>query len=255
MRILRLCLIMILLPSLAQATELSIFAASSLTEALQDVAQAYQTRYPSDHIVLHFAGSQSLATQIEQGAPADLFISANTTAMTRLQQKGLVEKPRPLLHNRLILAAQPELKKRLSSIKDLSQENLLLVIGNPQVPVGRYTLQLFANLSTDPAYGAELISKIEKNIVSEENMVKTIVAKLLLGEVDAGIVYQSDLHSATAKKLLAIPLPAEHNPMATYPVAKTVERRADCDKLFAFLFSPEAQQLFKARGFLNGAAE
>ncbi len=255
MTIIRLCLIIILLPSLAQAAELSIFAASSLTEALREVTQAYQTRYPADNIVLHFAGSQSLATQIEQGAPADLFISANTSAMERLQKNGLVEKPRPLLHNRLVLVAQPELKDRLSSIRDLSQNNLLLVIGNRQVPIGSYTRQLFANLSADPAYGAELINRIDQNVVSEENKVKAIVAKLLLGEVDAGIVYQSDLHSATAQRLLTIPLPAQHNPLATYPVAMTVGRRADCDKLLAFLFSPEAQQHFARHGFLNGGVE
>jgi molybdate transport system substrate-binding protein len=255
MTIIRLCLIIILLPSLAQAAELSIFAASSLTEALREVTQAYQARYPADNIVLHFAGSQSLATQIEQGAPADLFISANTSAMQRLQKNGLVEKPRPLLHNRLVLAVQPELKDRLASIKDLSQNNLLLVIGNRQVPVGKYTRQLFANLSADPEYGTDLIDKISKNIVSEENMVKAIVAKLLLDEVDAGIVYQSDLHSATAQRLLAIPLPAQHNPLATYPVAMTTGRQADCDQLLAFLLSAEAQQLFASHGFINGGAE
>ncbi len=255
MTIIRLCLIIILLPSLAQAAELSIFAASSLTEALREVTQSYQARYPADNIVLHFAGSQSLATQIEQGAPADLFISANTSAMERLQKNGLVEKPRLLLHNRLVLAAQPELKDRLSSIRDLSQNNLLLVIGNQQVPIGRYTRQLFTNLSADPAYGAELINSIDQNIVSEENKVKAIVAKLLLGEVDAGIVYQSDLRSITAQRLLTIPLPAQHNPLASYPVAMTVERQADCDKVLAFLFSPEAQQHFTRHGFLNGGVE
>ncbi len=248
-------LLLTLLPSLAQATALSVFAASSLTEALRDVAQAYQTRYPADKIVLHFAGSQALATQIEQGAPADLFIAANTTAMARLQKNGLVEDPRALLHNRLVLAAQPELGDQLASIRDLARTKLLLVIGNRQVPVGRYTRQLFANLSADPAYGPATLGKIEQNIVSEENKVKTIVAKLLLDEIDAGIVYQSDLSSEAAQRLLAIPLPAQHNPLATYPVARTVARQADCDKFMAFLFSPEAQQLFAKRGFLNGATE
>ena len=243
------------LPALAQATELSVFAASSLSEALRDVAQAYQARYPADKIVLHFAGSQALATQIEQGAPADLFIAANSSAMARLERNGLVEKPRTLLHNRLILAALPELAGQLASIKDLALNRLLLVIGNRQVPVGKYTRQLLSNLSADPAFGAELVKKIDKNIVSEENMVKAIVAKLLLGEIDAGIVYQSDLHSDAAQKLLAIPLPAQHNPLATYPVARTVARRADCDKLLAFLFSSEALRLFAKRGFLNGVTE
>ncbi|WP_020677374.1 molybdate ABC transporter substrate-binding protein [Geopsychrobacter electrodiphilus] len=255
MRIIRLCLLMILLPTLAQATELSVFAASSLTEVLQAVAQAYQTQHPADKIVLNFAGSQSLATQIEQSAPADLFIAANTAAMDRLLNKGLVENPRTLLQNQLVLAIQPELKAKITSIKDLARYDLLLVIGNRQVPVGKYTRRLFANLAADPEYGPEVVQQIEKKVVSQENMVKAIVAKLLLGEADAGIVYQSDLSADSARKLVAVPIPSRHNPLATYPVAMTTGRHADCTKLVEFLFSPEAQQLFTRYGFLTGARE
>jgi molybdate transport system substrate-binding protein len=255
MKIIRLSLLIILLPALVQATELSVFAASSLTEVLREVAHLYEARHPADKVLLHFAGSQALATQIEQGAPADLFIAANSAAMERLQKKGLAENPQPLLHNRLMLAAQPELREQLSSIRDLADQELLLAVGNRQVPIGRYTRRLFANLTRDPEYGPELINNIERNIVSEENMVKAIVAKLLLGEIDAGIVYQSDLFAEAAKNLLAIKLPEEHNPLATYPVAQTSDRNADCADLLSFLFSSEAQQLFARHGFLTGVEQ
>ncbi len=262
MRIIRLCLIIILLPALAQAADLSVFAASSLSEVLREVTQSYQKQHPDTKIELHFAGSQALATQIEQGAPADLFISANTTVMTRLQKSGLVETPKLLLGNQLVLAVLPELAPQLRSIKDLARPGLLLVIGNRQVPIGSYTRQLFADLAQDPAYGSELVSRIEANIVSEENMVKAIVAKLLLGEVDAGIVYQSDLAADNAHQLVAISLPARHNPRASYPMAKISGRRSEttakaegeADDFTAFLFSPATQQLFAHQGFLTGVA-
>lgn len=248
-------LLLIILPPRAQATELSVFAASSMTEVLQEVAQTYQAKYPADNVGLHFAGSQALATQIEHGAPADLFIAANTSVMERLTTKGLVTNPQPLVHNRLVLAAQPEFSAQLASIKDLSRHGLLLAIGNRQVPIGKYTRQLFSSLSSDPEYGAELIKKIENNIVSEENKVKAIVAKLILGEIDAGILYQSDLSAEAARKLIAIPLPEQHNPLAIYPVAITTNKKADCNKFLAFLFSPEAQQIFYRHGFLSGVGQ
>ncbi len=255
MRIIRLCLIMLLLPALVQAAELSIFAASSLTEVLGEAAQAYQARHPDDKILLYFAGSQALATQIEQGAPADLFIAANTAAMARLRKTGLVEEPQLLLSNRLVLAVLPELRSQLSSIKDLARPNLLLAVGNSQVPVGSYTRLLFARLAQDPDYGVTLVEKIEMNIVSQENRVKAIIAKLLLGEVDAGIVYLSDLAADNTRQLIAIDLPAQHNPLASYPLARVTESRAETDELIAFLSSSAAQQIFARHGFLDGGAE
>ncbi len=254
MKSLRLCLLILLLPTLAQAAELSVFAASSLTEVLREAAQLYQQQHPAVQVQLHFAGSQALAAQIEQGAPADLFIAANVSVMERLHGKGLVEKPELLLGNRLILAARPDLVPRPTAIGDLARPGLLLAIGNPQVPVGSYTRQMFKRMATDPAYGAELVSAIEKNIVSEENMVKAIVAKLLLGEVDAGIVYQSDLATANSRRLLTISLPQQHNPQASYPLARVTQSRTESAAFSGFLFSAAAQEIFKRHGFLSGKA-
>lgn len=254
MRIIQLCLLIMLLPFAAHSAEISIFAASSLTEVLGKVTVSYREKHPEDTILLHFAGSQALAAQIEQGAPADLFIAANTSAMERLYEKKRVTQPRDLLHNQLVLAIQPELKEQIASLKDLSDTNLLLVIGNPQVPIGKYTRQLFQNLAADPTYGEDWLNRVKKNVVSEENMVKAIIAKLLLGEVDAGIVYQSDLSAETTKKLHAIPLPTQHNPRATYPVAITTASRIDSKQLLDYLFSPEAQQIFAQHGFQTGVS-
>jgi len=257
MKLLRILLpLLLLLGSLAPAgaAELSVFAASSLGEALQEIANAYQAEHPGTRISLNFAGSQTLAAQLERGAPADLLIAADPEAMARLERAGLVEPPRLLLRNRLALAVRNDHQPPLQTLAELGRPGLLLVIGNPQVPVGRYTRRLFAGLADDPAYGPALVQALEKNIVSEENRVKAIVAKLLLGEADAGFVYQSDLSAATRERLRAIPLPDQHNPEASYPLARLKGAGPAADDFLAFLFSPAAQAIFARHGFLPGAA-
>ena len=233
------------------AGELSVFAASSLTDALKEIAKSYQTEYPGEQVLLNFSGSQALATQIEQGVPVDLFISANQKAMTRLQNKGLVEDFRPFLYNRLLLVTRIDMQPPMTRIEDLSRSELLVIIGNRQVPVGSYTRQLLSNLAGDPDYGSMLVENIENNVVSEENKVKAIVAKLLIGEADAGIVYQSDF---VPDRLIAVSLPRKHNPLATYFLAKVTGVENQADKFIALLASPEATQVFARHGFpLEGA--
>jgi len=246
--------LLLLLGSLTPAggTELTVFAASSLSEALQEVARSYQTEHPDVRIALNFAGSQTLAAQIERGAPADLLISADPIVVQRLSSEGLIDKPQLLLRNQLALVVRCDLQPPLQTIAELGRPGLLLVIGNPKVPVGRYTRQLFAGLAADPVYGPDLIRQIEGQIVSEENRVKAIVAKLLLGEADAGIVYQSDINPATAGRLLAIPLPARHNPEAHYPLAKVQGASPAGDDFLAFLTCPAAQAIFTRHGFRSG---
>lgn len=233
----------------ATASELSVFAASSLTDALAEIVLAYEKQYPDEKVLLNFAGSQTLAMQIEQGAPVDLFISANQAVIDRLQNKGLVTDVQPLLGNRLALAKRADLQGQLNSIDDLARPELLLAIGNPQVPIGRYTRQLFDGLTADATYGAELVARIKQNIVSEENRVKAIIAKLLLGEADAGIVYRSDL---SGSKLVAVPLPEQHNPLANYPIAKAKGRTDHSKRFYVFLLSNEAAEIFRRYGFMTG---
>ena len=239
-------------PLLASSAELSLFAASSLSDALHDVIQLYQTEYPDQQVQLHFAGSQTLATQIEKGAPADLFFSANQPVMQRLEQQGLIAPAVPLLGNRLIIAVRSDLPTPLQQLSDLARPGLLLAIGNPQVPVGFYTRQLFSRLAEDQLFGADLVEQIKVNVISEESRVKAIIAKLLLGEVDAGIVYQSDLHAGNSHQLRAVSLPERHNPQARYPLAKVKGGAAEADQLMTFLRSDKAQQIFQRYSFSTG---
>ena len=158
--------------------------------------------------------------------------------MERLQSQGLVATPRPLLGNQLALAVRNDLQPAVTSVKDLARPGLLLAIGNRQVPVGQYTRQLFARLAADPAYGPTLVKGIEGNVVSEENQVKAVLAKLLLGEADAGIVYRSDL-AAGAGRRLALPSPyrSSYLPRVVYPLAKVCGGSAQAALFVTYLFS------------------
>jgi len=256
MRTILLSLMLLFLPALAGAAELRVFAASSLTEALQDVAASYRLAHPDTDIDLHFAGSQALAAQIEQGAPADLFISANPAAMARLERAGLVETPRIIAGNRLALAITPEAAGKIRTPADLARPGLLLAIGNPQVPIGAYTRQLLDRLAADPAYGAALVNAIRTNVVSEENKVKAIVAKLLLGEADAGIVYQSDLQAPSARRLVSRALPCDSQPLARYPAAVLKDKEtATATDFLAYLGARSGQQILQRHGLLPAGGD
>lgn len=248
MRLLFWLLLLLMTPALLMAKEITVFAASSLTEALTEIARCYEQQHPQDKAMLNFAGSQTLAMQIEQGAPADLFISANRTVMERLQNGGLIDNTELLLGNRLVLATRPNLPQPPASLSDLTRSELLLVIGNPQVPIGRYTRQLFTALANDPTYGTELVAALEKQVVSEESRAKAIVAKLALGEADVGFIYQSELSNSHLKR---IPLPQQHNPQASYPLAKVDGKSPQSDLFYRFLLSAEAEEIFRRYGFIG----
>jgi len=236
-------------PVPVSSAELSVFAASSLTGALSEIAQQYAQEHPADRVMLNLAGSQTLAMQIEQGAPADLFISANQAVMDRLQENDLVYKRTIILGNRLVVALHPDLQPQPTDLEEMVQAAPLLLIGNAQVPVGRYTRQLFDALRKDQRYGIELVNALREQVAGEESNVKVIVAKLLIGEADAGIVYRSDL---IGSQLQALPLPDAHNPKALYPLAKVSGGSTQADTFYSFLQSSSAGEIFRRHGFLTG---
>jgi len=156
--------------------------------------------------------------------------------------------PQHLLSNQLILAVRPELRPAIATYRDLARPGLLLAIGDRQVPVGHYTRLLLAGLAADPDCGPELVARIERNVVSEENQAKAILTKLLLGEADAGIIYRSDLATASARRLIAIPLPTQHLPPISYPLARVRGGTGHSDSFVDFLFSEPAQRIFARYG-------
>jgi molybdate transport system substrate-binding protein len=182
------------------ATKLTVFAAASLAAVFPriDHAQRYS-----------FAGSDQLAFQIQQGAPADVFASANTKYPDQLYARGLVEKPKIFATNELVLIVPRENDAGIHSVYDLKQSGLRLVIAAQGVPAGDYTRKALAALG---------LSSVLKNVVSEETDVKGVVAKVALGEADAGFAYRTDALAAR-RDVAAIKLPAAAQPVIQYELA------------------------------------
>ena len=176
---------------------LAIFAAASLTGVfpLIDHAPKYQ-----------FAGSDQLAFQITQGAAADIFAAASPKYPEQLYAQGLCSKPAAFATNTVVLIVPRANPARINSVYDLQRDGLKLVIGAKGVPIGDYTRKLLATLG---------LSSVLKNVVSEEDDVKLVVAKVALGEADAGFVYRTDV-KPVGNKVFRIPIPAAGQPTVHY---------------------------------------
>ncbi len=182
------------------AAKLTVFAAASLTSVFPQIDRA--PRY-------EFAGSDQLSFQITQGAPADVFAAASPKYPDQLYARGLVYKPRVFATNELVLIVPRANEAGIRSVYDLRQKGLLVVIGAKGVPVGDYTRKALAALS---------LSSVLKNVVSQETDVKSVVAKVALGEADAGFVYRTDA-LAVKRDLRELELPARARPKISYELA------------------------------------
>ena len=183
------------------ATRLTIFAAASLTEAFQsfDRNETYS-----------FAGSNTLAAQIQQGAPADVFASASPQYTQDLYRRKLVEKPVTFASNRLVLIVPKSNPAGLTSVYDLARKDTKLVVAGPAVPVGSYTRTVLRKLG--------LLSSVLGKVVSQESDVKGVVGKVVLGQADAGFVYVTDV-KPVAGQVTAIRIPAWAQPRVRYEIA------------------------------------
>src|SRR5579875_1488495 len=181
-------------PLAAQGVELNVFAAASLTDAFNELGGVFESQQPGVRVVFNYGPSSGLRTQIEQGAPADVFASADEAQMRLAQQNGVIAgEPRVFARNELVLITPHDNPGGIATLADLARPGLRLVTTGPQVPIGAYTRQLLQTLSADPAYGADFAERVLANVRSEENDVRAVVAKVALGEADGGIVYSSDV--------------------------------------------------------------
>jgi molybdate transport system substrate-binding protein len=222
-----LCIVVLsfgLWPSIAQDNQtLTIFAASSLTDAFTEMADAFKADHPGVEITFNFGGSSALATQlVEGGAPADIFASANAKQMQVAQDGNRIAgKPVTFVKNRLVLIVPADNPAGIQSLHDLSKSGVKLVVAAEGVPVRDYTNIMLERLAADPTYGEDYRTAVLGNIVSEEENVRQVSAKVALGEADAGFVYRSDVTPDLNDQVLALPIPDNLNTIATYPIAVT----------------------------------
>jgi molybdate transport system substrate-binding protein len=235
--------------SAADKPVVTVYAAASLKEAFDAAAPAFTkaTGYP---VRFSYGGSDTLVAQLLQGAPADVFVSANQQQMQRALDGGAVVAPRTFARNRLVIIV-PAGDTTVATAADLGKKGVKVVLAAPSVPVGNYARQTFANLAKDPAFGADFAARVQTDVVSEETDVKAVATKISLGEGDAGVVYATDVTPSIAAKVRMIHFPAGAAPEATYPIAVTKNApNAGGGRAFVdFITSPAGLAFLKARGF------
>jgi molybdate transport system substrate-binding protein len=238
------------LPALAAGQQLTVFAAASLKEVLQKLAASFEAR-TSAKVQLQLAGSQELRTQLENGARADLFLSADLKHAEALQKDGLLGKVRVFAVNEPVICVPKGNPGGLRTLADLPKAGRI-VVGVPEVPIGAYTVQLLERAGQGPL-GAGFKAAVEARIASRELNVRQVLAKVALGEADAGIVYRTDVN-AMASKVDPIALPEELKIVARYPAGALL--KAPEPKLAAAfleaLFGDEGQRLLREAGFGPG---
>ena len=231
--------------------ELTVFAAASLTDAFETIGQELESEHPDLSITYNFGGSQALVTQLQEGAEADVFASANVAQMTAAREAELIAGDAvPFVDNRLAIVTPANNPAGIDSPADLGNEGILLVLAQPEVPAGRYARESVCKMGTDvETYGLGFADRVAANVVSEEEDVRDVLAKVALGEADAGIVYVSDVATA-ADQVRVIDIPDEVNVVATYPIAAI----AGGDEVLAsafigYLLSDEGQASLGSFGF------
>lgn len=233
----------------ASRTTLAVFAASSLTEAFQAIERDFEAAHADIDVVPTFAGSQVLRLQLEQGAAADVFASANESHMAALVDAGIVATSAVFAHNELVVIVPPDNPAGIASFSALPRVSRL-VIGTDSVPVGIYTRRL---LDRARAYlGDAFAAEVRARVVSEESNVRLVRAKVELGEADAAIVYRTD--AAASDRVRVIPIPAELNVRAGYyigPVAASAHAGAGA-RFVAYLRSEEGRRVLARHGFVTG---
>jgi molybdate transport system substrate-binding protein len=247
-----------LAPSLVEPpSTLTVYAAASLTEAFRELGQTFEQQHPGLSVRFSFAGSQQLALQLDQGAPADVFASADQRWMSYLGEKGLLQgEPAVFAHNRLVVIVPRTNPARIKRLEDLVRPRTKIVMAAEAVPAGKYSREVLEKLTQVPGFPEQYARRVLANVVSQEENVKGVVAKVQLGEADAGLVYRSDVSPSVARYVILFQIPDPYNSIATYPIAVLKSARdAEVAREFVTLAASAAgQAVLQRHGLLPAAA-
>lgn len=229
--------------------KLVVFAASSLRDVFSGLAAEFKRAHPGVTVHFNFAGTQELRTQLEQGATADVFASADQRNMEQVAALGRVSTPRVFARNEPVLVVSRESAPTLRTLADLPNASRIIV-GTPEVPIGRYTLQILDRAAA--SLGPDFRARVEAKVVSRELNVRQVLAKVSLGEAQAGFVYRTDARAAQ-DDVSIVTIPPNINVLAEYPLAVVagaphpVLARAWLE----LVFSNDGQRALRQAGFLS----
>lgn len=243
---------------------LTVFAAASLTEAFGELGDAFTDAYPNVAVRLHFAGSQTLRTQLEQGAQADVFAPADWRQMAAVREADLlggvpvyfaanqmaVAVPAPGRAAADAAADADNAPPAVASLADLARPGVTVALATEETPAGVYARQSLDLMADDPAFPAGFVDAVLSNVVTRETSVRAVVQKVALGEVDAGLIYETDARQYAATVWM-IEIPLHLNPAAQYPIA-TLARAARPEIAAAFVtyvLSDAGQAILRRHGF------
>ena len=224
--------------STTAANSITVFAASSLTESFSRLGQQYEAANPGATVTFSFAASSALATQILSGAPADVFASASTATMQQVVDSGAVADPTEFAVNSMAIAVPPANPGKVTGLDSLANRSVKTAVCQPQVPCGVTAQQVFGNAG------------VTVSPVTLEPDVKSVLSKVVLGEVDAGLVYATDVRAAGAS-VTGIDIPTAVNASTAYPIAAVTTSRntATARDFVEYVLSPAGQRVLAAAGF------
>lgn len=233
------------------AASLTVYAAASLQAAMAKAAEAYAASNPGTTLALSVDSSAALETKIEQGAAADVFLSADESNPQKLVDAGLTLGPVvPFAANGLAIVVPSSNPAGIHAPSDLARSGVKIVAAGPAVPITAYASRLVSNLAALPGYPPSFAAAYDANVVSREDNVAAVLAKVELGEGDAGIVYATDAQASAKVTIVAMPTGA--NVRATYGgvVIRASRQPAAAAAFLAWLGGPAGQAILASFGFL-----
>ena len=231
------------------AGAITVFAAASLTAAFETLGTDYMAAHPGTTVGFNFAGSNTLAQQITQGAPVDVFASADEENMKAAADE--MNASQTFVKNELIVILPAKNPGNIKTLHDLGNQGVTIAVADPSVPVGNYTLEVLDKMGKSSEYGPDYEMAVKANFVTHETSVSGVVTKVMLGEVDAGYVYVSD-SVAEGNQVKSIEIPKQYNIVAEYPIAtaKHSPNPATSKSFVQYVLSPKGQETLEKYGFL-----
>jgi len=224
--------------SAAQTGTITVFAAASLKETFTELGKQFEAAHPGDTVKFSFGASSALATQINSGAPADVFASASPKNMNQVVTAGNASNPQNFAKNVMEVAVPPSNPAKVTSVNDLAKSSVKTALCQPQVPCGVVAAEVFKN------------AKITVKPVTLQPDVKSVLTQVELGNVDAGMVYVTDV-TAAGSKVKGVTIPADVNASTLYPIAALThsQEQSIAQAFVAYVLSPTGEQVLKAAGF------